>query len=135
MLYIDAEHQQVRSTILTGSKYPKKKENMTTKEQFDNMLEAQVEVEVYNPTKGTKLDRFRKLESHLRKAILNFRQRGFDFDVDDIQNFITDTTKSLQMKIKYLSYESLAFSPDGGAYWTYQAIINNAQLFIHVRAL
>lgn len=108
---------------------------MNTNEQFDNMLEAQVEIEVYNPTMGTKLDKFRKLESHLRKAILNLRQRGESLDAHEIQDLIDGTANLLRMKVKHLFYDSLTPGPDGAPYLLYQATMNNVQLFIHVRAL
>lgn len=102
---------------------------------FDNTLEAQAEVELYNASeyKG-RLDKFMKFEKELRNHILLKRKLNEKSTENEIKSLINDIAESYFENI-WLQYETVTPAPDGHTMLQFQGKLDKVQVFIYIREL
>lgn len=102
------------------------------KTELDNMLKAQVQIEVFNHWDK----RIAKVETRLRKTMLQLRRQGPNItwaEMTQLINNVAEWQKFKRVEIEFTGTHRMM--PEDRTYITFKCQLDNYECFIYIRSL
>lgn len=105
--------------------------NKDIKTEFDNMLKAQVQIEVFNRWDK----RVAKIENRLRETIIRLRRQGSSITWTEMAQLIGNTAKWQKFKkveIEFIGTHQMV--PEDRTYINFKCQLDDYECFIYIRS-